>query len=134
MDPNCRDLVKNAKEVEKLKLQLAQPSTSNDDKNVKKKEIILEEDEYREKLDKIIGRDYFPDVDKLRFDLEYTEAMENNDFAKIRELNSLRESLIKSTDATPGGFETPSIREQYLKKKRFVFVLRSFFTFSIANL
>lgn len=37
-------------------------------------------------MEKIIARDFFPDLAKLRAQKEYMEAMEKNDLVKMREL------------------------------------------------
>lgn len=122
MDSESKELLKkiadSSNEVEKLKLQLSQPSTSNDNsKEGRRKRIVLEEDEYRERLGKIIERDYFPNNEKLRFELEYDQAVEANDFEKVRLLNSIRESMAVGSE-TPAGFETPALGEQYFQLKK----------------
>ena len=39
-------------------------------------------------ISNIIGRDFFPDLPRLRANAEYIEAWENNDHAKLRHLQS----------------------------------------------
>ncbi|CAI4228922.1 unnamed protein product [Auanema sp. JU1783] len=53
-----------------------------------RKEIrsILPEDEYIDKLDQIITKNYFPEVNKMKAQIEYVNAVTNNDVVKIREL------------------------------------------------
>ncbi|KAG7476717.1 hypothetical protein MATL_G00085900 [Megalops atlanticus] len=83
--------------------------------NVKRK--VLDEDTYIESLEKIIQRDFFPDVTKLRAQKEYLEAEENGELERMREIAiKYGSSLTKSTPrssvpyVTPATFETPEGR------------------------
>ncbi|KAL4609619.1 protein DGCR14-like [Arapaima gigas] len=78
------------------------------------KRKVLDEDSYIEGLEKIIQRDFFPDVTKLRAQKDYMEAEENGDLEKMRDIAlKYGSSLAKSTPVnfapyvTPATFETP---------------------------
>ncbi|GLD74062.1 protein DGCR14 [Lates japonicus] len=64
----------------------------------KLKRKVLDEEEYIESIEKIIQRDFFPDVTKLQAQKDYLEAEENGDLERMREI-SIRygSSLTKST-------------------------------------
>ncbi|XP_029921240.1 splicing factor ESS-2 homolog isoform X2 [Myripristis murdjan] len=91
---------------------LRQPPEQTETESLKRK--VLDEDEYIESLEKIIQRDFFPDVTKLQAQKDYLEAEENGDLERMREI-SIRygSSLTKSTPrssapyVTPASFETP---------------------------
>ena len=72
------------------------PQSSNESKVVRlgakvletKKEMrkVLTEEIYVDNMQKIIVRDYFPELPKLKAQAEYLDAVARNDQAKIREL------------------------------------------------
>uniref|UniRef100_A0A8B9LZT7 Ess-2 splicing factor homolog n=1 Tax=Accipiter nisus TaxID=211598 RepID=A0A8B9LZT7_9AVES len=73
---------------------------------------ILDEEAYIESLEKIIQRDFFPDVEKLRAQKEYLEAEENGDLEKMRQIAiKFGSSLGKSSRDTPAPYVTPATFE-----------------------
>uniref|UniRef100_A0A8C1UX36 Ess-2 splicing factor homolog n=1 Tax=Cyprinus carpio TaxID=7962 RepID=A0A8C1UX36_CYPCA len=80
--------------------------------NKKPKRKILDEDQYIESLEKIIQRDFFPDVSKLQAQKDYMEAEENGDLERMREISIKYVSVMaKYTPRTYVPYTTPSIFE-----------------------
>ncbi|XP_039627796.1 splicing factor ESS-2 homolog isoform X1 [Polypterus senegalus] len=80
----------------------------------KTKRKVLDENSYIESLEKIIQKDFYPDVAKLRTQKEYLEAEEHGDLEKMREIaikfgSSLGKASVRSSApyVTPATFETP---------------------------
>ena len=84
-------------------------NSSNARKSIQK---VLDEDEYTDKMEKIIVRDFYPDLPKLREQHEYLDALQRNDTEKLRELQIKRASKARETprDSRPatGVLPTPS--------------------------
>ena len=87
----------------------------------RKKKTVLKEDEYVQRLDQIIQRDFFPDLTKLQVQAAYLDAMATNDIPKLRaiyEKYSVGPSLPSERgNASPATFETP-IRDPDLESER----------------
>lgn len=83
----------------------------------KYKRKVLDEDQYIEGLEKIITRDFFPDVSKLQAQKDYLEAEENGDLEKMREIaikygpaSNRSTPRVNMPYVTPTSFETPEAR------------------------
>lgn len=76
-----------------------------------KKEVISEET-YVEGIEKIIQRDFYPDLPKLRTQLEWLEAEQNHDLGKMREIHLRVRNGILNTPGTslrtPNAIQTPA--------------------------
>lgn len=64
-------------------------------------------------IEKIIQRDFFPDLEKLKAQNEYLEAIEKNDVVKIREmhLQYTGKKPITPREPSPASFETPIVHQ-----------------------
>ncbi|KAF5741385.1 protein DGCR14 [Tripterygium wilfordii] len=73
--------------------------------NHKKKATVLDEDTYVAAIEKIVERDFFPDISKLRDRLDWLEAVKTGDPMQIRDaqLKIIERRGKKVNDLNPGG-------------------------------
>ncbi|KAJ9169957.1 hypothetical protein P3X46_018097 [Hevea brasiliensis] len=66
-------------------IQVSNSSSIRTPVNPKKRPIVLDEDTYVAAIEKIIERDFFPDISKLRDRLDWLEAVKTGDPIQIRD-------------------------------------------------
>lgn len=91
------------------------PSTPLVKKKISKpKYEIISEEEYIENLSKIIQRDYFPDLEKLKIQNEYLDALASNDYIKIRQIFKRYQikTPLPGRIPSPATFDTPLVTGQ----------------------
>jgi len=70
---------------------------------------VLDEDDYVDKVEEIIERDFFPELEKLKAQSEYIEARERKDYVTMSRLQEKYSGIRPKTGRlqSPATFETP---------------------------
>jgi protein DGCR14 len=95
----------------------------------KPKKVILDEETFVSNIEKIIERDFFPELEKFKIQQAYQEALKTNDFTQVRDLyskynstryDSSRSSSSSSYNQTPSLFDTttPSLNSKQKRKSK----------------
>ncbi|XP_059661192.1 uncharacterized protein LOC132307447 [Cornus florida] len=91
-------------------LQTPSTSSTQSAKNPSKNHAVLDEDSYVASIEKIIERDFFPDIPKLRDRLDWLEAVRSGDPMQIRDAQlkiiERRSGKVSNSD-TEGKTRTP---------------------------
>ncbi|XP_037292594.1 splicing factor ESS-2 homolog [Manduca sexta] len=101
--------------LENMKLLKSESSIFKVPKVPKKKTVkktnVLDEELYVEGIAKIIQRDFFPDLEKLKAQNDFLEATENKDYERLREITRKYSGQRPPTDPynTPATFDTPGV-------------------------
>ncbi len=103
-------------------------------KRQRPKRKVLDEDSFVHSIERIVERDFYPDLPKLRAQHEYLTALENNDTDRLREL-----SIRYQTDRVNGPsllcpFPHSSQRTLSLSPQLEVFLSLHFVLCSLQNL
>ena len=64
---------------------------------------------YLKKLEHIIEKDFFPDLEKLRIQQAYYEAKKNNDYDTLRDLYSRYNNILNKTSRRASQPQTPAL-------------------------
>jgi len=77
----------------------------------KKKVKVLEEDEFSDRVEQIIERDFFPELEKLKAQSDYIDAKDKDDFVTMNRLQEKYSGCRPGTGlrrlTSPATFETP---------------------------
>ena len=103
--------------VKKTSDDQLQLELKKDETKPKRKMNVLDEDTYIKKLETIIEKSFFPDLDRLKIQQAYHEALKSNDFSALQRLYEKYNKLLSSSssrntkqsaNATPAFFDTPA--------------------------
>jgi hypothetical protein len=70
--------------------------------------VVLEEDEYIDGVAKIIQRDFFPDLERLKTQKELMQAIDSLDYARAQILQAKLSRLLRGEDIEPYQQEKPN--------------------------